>query len=316
MTFFFPDTPDVPLPDGHRFPAGKYRQVRAQVEAEGLLARCGLAPSPPATDAALYLAHAPAYVAAVDAGTLTPDQVRRIGLPWSETLARRARITVGGTQAAARVALRNGVSGQLAGGTHHAHRSFGSGFCVFNDLAVTALNLRADGHARRIAILDTDVHQGDGNASILAHEPEVFVASIHGEKNFPFRKCPSDLDIGLPDGADDRAYLAAVDCALDAIAIFQPDVVLYLSGADALAEDSLGRVDVTHTGLIARDTRVFAWCHDARVPVVLVLGGGYCRPLAPTVTAYVNTIRVVSRIYELGMQQADATYRVNPATDS
>ena len=299
MRFFFPDTPDIPLPDGHRFPAGKYRLVRDGILRGSILGPTVLVPSPDAKDAELLLAHDAAYIEAVATGTLAPDIQRRIGLPWSATLANRARVTVGGSLAAARAALEQGVSGQLAGGTHHAHRDFGSGFCVFNDLAVTALALLEDGEVARVAILDADVHQGDGNAAILTADPRTFVASIHGEKNFPFRKVASDLDIALPDGTDDKRYLEAMDCALAAIGRFMPDIVLYLAGVDPLASDSLGRLALTHAGLAARDERVLRACRNADVPVAIVLGGGYSRPIGDSVEAYINTFRVVRQVFEL-----------------
>jgi acetoin utilization deacetylase AcuC-like enzyme len=299
MQFYFPDTPDVPLPEGHRFPAGKYRMARHQIETEGTLGAARLSPSPAATIAELLHAHDAGYVEAVLRGTLQPDVIRRIGLPWSETLALRSRITVGGSLAAARAALVYGVSGQLAGGTHHAHRDFGSGFCVFNDLAVAAKVLLAEHAVARIAVLDTDVHQGDGNAALLSPDPRALVISIHGEKNFPFRKVASDLDFGLPDGTGDDAYQVALEEALAAIDQFRPDLVLFLSGADPLEADSLGRLALSHVGLKERDRRVFAFCRRRGLPVSVVLGGGYSRPIEATVTGYVNTFRALADVYGL-----------------
>jgi acetoin utilization deacetylase AcuC-like enzyme len=296
-TFFYPDTPDIPLPDGHRFPAGKYRALRERAESEGLLGGAELVASPRVSRGELLAAHDAAYVDAVFDGTLAPEIQRRIGLPWSETLVERSRAAVGGSLAAARLALDAGISGQLAGGTHHAHRSFGSGFCTFNDLAVAVNVLLAEGRCRRIAILDLDVHQGDGNAAILAGEPRAFVASVHGEKNFPFRKVASDLDIGLPDGTSDLAYLAAVDAALDAVAHFRPDLMLYLSGADALECDRLGRLSLTHAGLKERDLAVFRFADQRGLPVSFALGGGYANPIAETVEGYANTLRSARDVF-------------------
>ena len=204
MQFFFPDTPDLPLPEAHRFPAGKYRMLKDKIVTERILDGAELLPSPSAGRQDLLRAHTPAYVNSVLDGTLAPDIQRRIGLPWSEVLVARSRATVGGSTAAARAALRDGLSGQLAGGTHHAHSEFGSGFCVFNDLAVAALTLIEQRLVARVAIIDLDVHQGDGTAAILGRREDVFTLSLHGEKNFPFRKMPSHLDIGLPDGTDDE----------------------------------------------------------------------------------------------------------------
>ncbi len=296
-TFFYPDTPDLPLPDGHRFPASKYRALRERAVSENLLGNGRLVASPPATRPQLISAHCPEYVDAVFQGTLDAAIVRRIGLPWSQTLVARSQAAVGGSLAAARAALRNGVSGQLAGGTHHAHRDFGSGFCTFNDLAVVARTLLADDSCRRIAILDLDVHQGDGNAAILGNEPRAFVVSVHGEKNFPFRKVASDLDIGLADETGDVAYLAAVDEALDAVAGFGPDLLLYLSGADALACDRLGRLSLSFAGLMERDIAVFRFAFERGLPVSFVLGGGYAVPIAQTVEGYANTLRSAQRVF-------------------
>ena len=297
-TFFYPDTPDVPLPDGHRFPASKYRLLREQVVREGLLGSALLKPSPTISRDQLLVAHDAAYVDAVLEGTVAPDVQRRIGLPWSATLVARSCVAVGGTLAAARMALHGGVSGQLAGGTHHAHRDFGSGFCTFNDLAVAAFTLLDAHHAQRIAILDLDVHQGDGNAAILTPDPRVFVVSVHGEKNFPFRKVASDLDIGLPDGTSDLDYLAVVDDALSSIAAFEPDLLFYLSGVDALASDTLGRLALTFDGLRERDLAVFRFANDRELPLCVVLGGGYAKPITDTVDVYANTLKAARTVYQ------------------
>lgn len=299
MRFFYPDTPDLPLPPGHRFPAGKYRMLREKIEREGLLAGARLLPSPPARHDELLRAHDPAYVDDVMRGSVAADIQRRIGLPWSETLVRRSLATTGGAIAAARAALEDGLSGQLAGGTHHAHRGFGSGFCVFNDLAVTALTLLAEGRVARVAVIDLDVHQGDGNAALLAPDPRVFVLSMHGAKNFPFRRVPSDLDVDLADGTEDEAYLRALHEALSAAVAFRPDLVLYLSGADALRQDRLGRLALTHAGLMARDRLVFETFRARGVPVSIAVGGGYAEPITDSVEAYANTFRAACAVHGL-----------------
>lgn len=268
------------------------------MEREGIVSAAELVPSPLASMATLEHAHDPAYVSAVLDGTLAPDIQRRIGLPWSEVLATRSLATVGGAMAAARMALQTGLSGQLAGGTHHAHRDFGSGYCVFNDLAVTALTLLAEGHARRIAILDLDVHQGDGNAAILAGHPNVLVVSVHAEKNFPFRKVASTLDVGLPDQTGDQDYLRTLADVLPAVELFCPDLLLYLSGADALASDKLGRLALTVEGLMERDRMVFQMCRRRGIPVSIAIGGGYADPISDSVQAYANTFRTA--LYVLG----------------
>ena len=297
MQFFYPDTPDLPLPPGHRFPAGKYSMLRQRMFAERTLGNALLTRSPAATMAELALAHDPGYVGAVLDGTLSADIQRRIGLPWSETLVARSLATTGGSVAATRSALENGLSGQLAGGTHHAHRDFGSGYCVFNDLAVAALAILAEGKVARIAIIDLDVHQGDGNAAILAGNAAVFVLSIHGEKNFPFRKVPSTLDVGLADGTEDAAYLRALAGALERVADFRPELILYLSGVDALVSDKLGRLSLTFDGLERRDRMVFQFCRRRGIPVSIAIGGGYADPITDSVQAYASTFRVAREVF-------------------
>jgi acetoin utilization deacetylase AcuC-like enzyme len=297
VLIYYPDTPDLPLPPGHRFPSQKYRLLRDLIVRQGILDGWGMAPSPLAKLTELQRAHSPEYVRAVLEGTLDQGIQRRIGLPWSETLARRSRATVGGSLAAARQALRDGFSGQLAGGTHHAHRDFGSGYCVFNDLAVAALTLLDLEEVARVAVIDLDVHQGDGNAALLTGRTDAFVLSLHGEKNFPFRKVPSDLDIALPDGTDDRSFLRTLAGALDAVAGFRPDLVLYLSGADPLRSDKLGRLDLTFDGLAERDRLVLEFCRRRAIPVSIAIGGGYADPITDTVEAYANTFRVAREVF-------------------
>lgn len=298
MTFYFPDTPDLPLPPGHRFPATKYRQLRERAEAEGLFVRAGLKPSPRAVESDLLRAHDEAYVRDAIAGRLPADAMRRIGIPWSEILVARSLATVGGSLAAARDSMRDGIAGQLAGGTHHAHRGFGSGFCLFNDLAAVALTLLAEERVARVTILDCDVHQGDGTAAILADVPAVQTISIHGATNFPFRKVASDLDIALEDETGDAAYLDGLARALDAVGVFKPDLLLYLSGADALAVDRLGRLSLTPEGLAARDAVVFRYAKTCGLPTSIAIGGGYAEPIAITVEAYLATFRAAKTVYD------------------
>ncbi|MGE0701320.1 MAG: histone deacetylase [Hyphomicrobiaceae bacterium] len=296
MKLFFPDVEEMPVPPGHRFPAVKYRLLREAVEGEGIATAGMLAPSPAATVTDLERAHSPDYVRGVIEGTLSADAVRRIGLPWSPALVRRSMATVGGSLAAARWALEHGLSGQLAGGTHHAHRDFGSGFCVFNDLAVVALTLLAEERLQRIAILDLDVHQGDGNSAILVGTPGMLVVSVQGARNFPFRRVPSDIDVELPDGTEDRAYLSALADVLPAIEAHRPDLVLYLSGVDPLKEDRLGRLALTHDGLAERDRMVLEMCRWRGFPVSIAIGGGYAEPITASVAAYANTFRVAREV--------------------
>ncbi len=285
------------MPPGHRFPAIKYRLLKEKILREAILPAGALAASPEASVEDLQRAHSAEYVTAVLNGTLAPEIVRRIGLPWSPALVHRSRATVGGSLAATREALRYGLSGQLAGGTHHAHRDFGSGFCVFNDLAVASLTLLGEGRVERIAILDLDVHQGDGNAAILVGQPGMLVVSVQGERNFPFRRVPSDVDVELPDGTEDRAYLAALADVLPAIEAHRPDLLLYLSGVDPLKEDRLGRLALTHEGLAERDRMVFEMCRRRGIPASIAIGGGYAVPIEASVAAYAETFRVARQVF-------------------
>ncbi len=288
----------LPLPPGHRFPMGKYQRLRDRLaqECPGLV----LDQAEPTADADLSLAHAPAYIDAVARGTLTPRAQREIGFPWSEAMAERARRSVGASVQAARVAQREGVAANLAGGTHHASADAGSGYCVFNDIAVAARVLQREQMAERqltrpprVAVIDLDVHQGNGTASIFAGDDSVFTLSIHGEKNFPFRKVAGDLDVGLPDGTGDAAYLDALDLALVELdSRFRPDAVFYLAGADPHDGDRLGRLKLTYDGLIARDLRVFDWAWRRRLPLALSMGGGYGHDIGTTVQVQINTFGV------------------------
>ena len=295
--WFYPATPDLPLPPQHRFPASKYRLLREAVVDRGILAAANLIPSPPATRSQLTRAHDRDYVASMLAGTVAPDIMGKIGLPWSPVLVARSRATADGTLAAARQALSDGICGQLAGGTHHAHRAYGSGFCVFNDCAVATLTLLDEGAVQRAGILDLDVHQGDGTAAILHDERRAFTASVHGTNNYPFAKASSSLDIGLPDGTGDAAYLTACQQALDAVVAFAPGLVLYIAGADPLASDRLGRLAVTHAGLMARDLIVLRTCRKNAIPVVILTGGGYAEPISDTVLAYANTFQAARDVF-------------------
>ncbi|WP_088345617.1 MULTISPECIES: histone deacetylase [Rhodomicrobium] len=299
MKLFYADRYEIPLPDNHRFPRSKNRLAREAMLRDGLIGHDELELSPLAERGDIIRVHTPAYVDAVLEGTLPRDAMRRIGMPWSPHLVLRSRATLGGAVAAMREAMREGFSGQLAGGTHHAHADFGSGFCVFNDFALAATTALAEGLASRVAIVDLDVHQGDGNAAIFADDPSVFVFSLHAEKNFPFRKAASDLDIGLPDATEDRAYLDALHDGLDAVLGFRPDLVLYQSGVDPLVHDKLGRLSLTYEGLAARDRLVFETFSARGIPVSIGVGGGYCDPIEQTVAAILNTVAAARAVYRL-----------------
>jgi acetoin utilization deacetylase AcuC-like enzyme len=272
----------------------KYVMVRRQLE---LVSGIELQPSPPASAAEILLVHDVEYVRSILDGSIDPRVMRRIGFPWSPELVGRSMASVGGTIAAARSALRFGWGGNLAGGTHHAYRGEGSGFCVFNDLAVTIHTLRRDGEIRRAAVLDLDVHQGDGTASIFTNDPDVLTVSIHGQNNFPFRKQAGRIDVGLYDGTGDNEYLAALESVLPSIWEFQPDLILYQSGVDALEQDRLGRLSMSHAGLLRRDRLVFEEARRHRIPLAITLGGGYGEPIEATVEAHVNTFRTAASVW-------------------
>lgn len=289
----------LPLPAGHRFPMAKYGRLRDRIATEYPAIR--LCQANPASDGELALVHTPAYIQAVEHGTLSAAAQREIGFPWSPAMAERARRSVGATVQACRAAMAGeGIAANIAGGTHHSYADKGSGFCVFNDAAVAARLMQAE-HARqhratgplRVAIVDLDVHQGNGTARIFANDPSVFTLSLHGEKNFPFRKEPSDLDVELADGTGDVAYLEALERALDELAQrFDPGLVIYLAGADPHEGDRLGRLKLTFDGLEARDRRVMDWAWQRRLPLAFVMAGGYGNDLEATVQVQMNTYRV------------------------
>ena len=294
---FHLDQYPLPLPPGHRFPGAKYAMLRELLLAEGILLETQLSPSPVADFETLTLAHDPAYVQSVRDGSISIDIIKRIGFPWSPELFTRVSATVGGAVAASEAALQDGIAGALAGGTHHAHADRGEGYCVFNDIAVASRRLVKFHGLKRIAILDLDVHQGNGNSSILGNDPEMMIVSIHGEKNYPFRKIASTLDIGLKDETSDEEYLAALDPALTAIANFDPQYLFYQMGVDPLKEDKLGKLSLSFDGLMERDRRVLEFTRARKIPVSLALGGGYSDPIQHSVRAYANTYRVVNEIY-------------------
>lgn len=289
MHVFYSDHCEFPLPPGHRFPAQKYRLLRQALLQRGVLTAAECHPAEPIPLDLLTLAHTPPYIQAVLEGNLSPQTERQIGLPWSPELAQRSLMSVGGTWQAVQNALRDGISGNLAGGTHHALADQGMGFCVFNDVAVTALALLEHGWVQRIAVVDLDVHQGNGTAAILGRYPDIFTLSLHGEKNYPFRKVPSTLDIGLPDHCDDATYLTALHEGLSAVLDFHPQIVFYLAGADPLAADRLGRLDLSLEGLAQRDRMVLEACAAHAIPIVLVMAGGYAQPIDLTVEAHLQT---------------------------
>jgi acetoin utilization deacetylase AcuC-like enzyme len=281
----------VPLPEWHRFPMIKYTRLRERVEASGLVTPEDLLIPHAALDEELLLAHDAEYLRKVVGGLLSKDEVRAIGFPWTASLVERSRRSVGASIEACRLAFQDGVAVNLAGGTHHAYRDHGAGFCVFNDAAVAARVIQEEGKAQRVLIIDCDVHQGDGTASIFADDPTVFTFSIHGAMNYPLRKQASDLDVELEDGARDEAYLEALDRGLKlALERARPDLAIYLAGADPFLYDRLGRLGDSKLGLAARDRLVFEHCRGAGLPVAVVMAGGYAEEVRDTVDIHYQTV--------------------------
>lgn len=286
----------LPLPPGHRFPMGRYAMLR-----DGLLRRLQgvrMLEAPRASDGELALAHSPQWIAAISDGSVSPQAMREIGFPWSEAMVERSRRSTGATIAACRAALEEGVSANMAGGTHHASADKGGGFCVFNDAAVAARLMQAEVGRRglaqlQVAIIDLDVHQGNGTARIFRDDPSVFTLSLHGQKNFPFRKETSDLDVELPDGCADADYMAALEQALDELERrFAPGLIIYLAGADPFERDRLGRLKLSFDGLEARDRRVFEFAWRRRIPLAFAMAGGYAIDIAETVRVQLGTFQV------------------------
>jgi len=284
-----------PLPDGHRFPVAKYEMLREAVIAERIVSADRVLDPARADDESLELVHTREYVQRFTNGRLDPAELRRLGFPWSPALVERSYRAVGGTIAAARHALVHGVAMNLAGGTHHAFADHGEGFCVFNDVAVTLRRLQGEGRVRRAAIVDLDVHQGNGTHAIFAGDLDVYTFSMHGGKNYPFHKVPGTLDIELPDGTGDDVYLDTLRRALPGVlAASSPDLVVYIAGADPHEGDRLGRLGLTFDGLAQRDAIVLDGCREVGIPVAITIGGGYGRRIEDTVEVHVRTARVAA----------------------
>jgi acetoin utilization deacetylase AcuC-like enzyme len=307
MQVFYATQFVLTLPPGHRFPMAKYQMLRDRLARERPEIR--LMQAEPATDGELALAHTPGYIEAISDGSISPQAMREIGFPWSEGMVDRARRSVGATVAACRVALREGVAANIAGGTHQSAADKGGGFCVFNDAAVAARLMQAEagrnrGRPLNVAVIDLDVHQGNGTARIFQGDSTVFTLSLHGQKNFPFRKEASDLDVDLPDGCRDDEYLQALELALAELERrFAPGLVIYLAGSDPHEGDRLGRLKLSWDGLEARDRRVFDWAFQRRVPLAFAMAGGYGVRIEDTVQAQLNTFRVATQYWQRWQNQ-------------
>jgi acetoin utilization deacetylase AcuC-like enzyme len=282
-----------PLPSGHRFPIAKYELLRRRVVAAGLVPPDRIHDPARASADALRRVHTDDYVTRLTDGQLTPPELRRIGFPWSEALVERSYRAVGGTCEAARAALDVGVAMNLAGGTHHASADRGEGFCVFNDVAVATRMLQDERLIGRAAIVDLDVHQGNGTHAIFAGDSSVFTFSMHGRRNYPFAKVAGCVDVDLEDGTGDEEYLAVLAATLPhVLSAAQPDLVFYLAGADPYVGDRLGRLGMSLPGLARRDAMVLSACREVGIPVAITIAGGYGREIEDTVQAHLNTVRV------------------------
>jgi acetoin utilization deacetylase AcuC-like enzyme len=287
---FYADHYVLPLPAGHRFPMEKYKKLRDLVsQLEGV----ELVNAPAVTDTQILYAHDASYLIKVLQGTLSAKEQQEVGFPWSTQMVERSRRSAGATLAAAKIALTEGLAGNLAGGTHHAYRNKGSGFCVFNDSAITARALQKEINPKlKVAIIDLDVHQGNGTASILENDSSIFTFSMHGENNFPFKKEVSDLDIGLPDETADPAYLAALHQGLETLEKrFKPDLIIYLAGADPHEGDRLGKLHISKEGMRQRDEYVFQFGLDRQIPIAYSMAGGYGKEIQSTVDIHFQTIQ-------------------------
>ena len=298
MQVFYTPRYYAEIGEGHIFPIRKFELVRDRLLAEGTLQPSELSEPSPAPVEDVLLVHTEDYVSRLCNGQLTTKEIRRLGLPWSESLVRRSFYAVGGTIAATHAALAEGYSSNLAGGTHHSFADRGEGFCVFNDVTIAVRAMRARKLIRRAAIVDCDVHQGNGTATIFAGDHDTFTFSMHGSNNYPLFKAQSTLDIELPDGTQDDEYLECLAHHLPAVFAHDPDIVFYLAGADPYAGDKLGRLALSIQGLRARDEFVVRECYEREVPVVTVMSGGYGKDINDTIEIHCNTIRMVKEVFE------------------
>jgi acetoin utilization deacetylase AcuC-like enzyme len=295
MKAFYSDHFVLPLPPEHRFPMRKYSRLRERILQTCLVEPGKLYIPEPVNDEQILRCHDADYLERVKTGTLSQQEIRRIGFPWSLQMVERSRRASGGTVGACLAALEDGTAVNLAGGTHHACRDHGEGYCVFNDTVIAARDMQARGFVRRVLVVDCDVHQGNGTAQITHGDPTIFTFSIHGEKNFPFRKFPSDLDLGLPDSVGDEEYLATLEEGLDrALFLARPDLVIYVSGADPFAGDRLGKLALTKARLRRRDELVIGRLREAGLPVAVAMGGGYAENIEDIVDIHWQTVSVAA----------------------
>jgi acetoin utilization deacetylase AcuC-like enzyme len=300
LKVFYSDHFVLPLPEGHRFPMVKYSMLRERVAASGICGPAELLVPRAVSDEEILRAHESGYLRRVVVGTLAQREMRRIGFPWSERMVERSRRASGGTLGACLAALEDGFAANLAGGTHHAFANRGEGYCVFNDSAIAARAVQAEGLVERVVVVDTDVHQGNGTAAILRGDSSVFTYSIHGESNFPFRKEESDLDVALPDGVDDGEFLQALEDGLErALDASRAELAIYLAGADPYEDDRLGRLSVSKEGLAERDRLVLESCREHGIPVAVTMAGGYARKVEDTVDIHFRSIERAATLLNL-----------------
>jgi acetoin utilization deacetylase AcuC-like enzyme len=297
MRVFYTPRYYADIGENHIFPIRKFELVRDRLLLEGVVRPKDFVEPKPALIQDVLLVHTEHYVSRLCDGTLTSTELRRLGLPWSESLVRRSFHAVGGTISAARAAFQEGIGSNLAGGTHHAFADRGEGFCVLNDVAIAIRVLHRDGLIQRAAIVDCDVHQGNGTATIFESDATVFTFSMHGAKNYPLFKARSSLDVELPDGTSDEVYLRTLNDNLPSVFRHDPQIVFYLAGADPFEGDKLGRLAVSIAGLRARDEHVLKECYERKIPVVTVMSGGYGEDISDTVEIHCNTIRAVRDIF-------------------
>ena len=299
MKIFYTDTFKIPLPEKHSFPKDKYYLLRKRIENAGIVPPESMIVPEPASEAEILRVHDPVYWNRLKNGELSDKEIRRVGLPWSPEIVRRARYSTGATIAACRTALTEKIAVNLGGGTHHAFSDHGQGYCWINDSVIASRVLQTEALAHNILIVDCDVHQGNGTAALVRNDPTIFTFSIHGKNNFPFRKEISDLDIELDDGTDDESYLKALQSGLEtSLQNFSADLAIYLAGADAHKKDRFGRLALSKAGLARRDHLVLEHLQRAGLPVAVTMAGGYSPQVSDTVDIHFQTVLAAVRLFQ------------------